>query len=221
MPRKRLDPAEDEWLIQGWKTFGRWLRERRIAKRFSLQQAADAVKVSKRQWIRYEQGAKVPDRRLDRIARKLNIERRRIYLMAGHQLPRKKNDAPQVLQRMHVSMRTGDLTAALEQFLQLYENLRPEEDASDREIDNTLAPNFAHAVIFLDALPTWLFKIVLECMQGRLEKQRKDSGTYVRFRNSLLKDCLAKLKLDSPSIIDAYPDVRVCGGYALDQTQYK
>ncbi len=210
MPRKRLDPAEDQWLLEGWKTFGKWLRERRIARRFSLKQAANAVKVSKRQWIRYEQGAKVPDRRLDRIARKLNIERRRIYYMAGHQVPQKRNDAPALLRRMHVTMRTGDLTLALEQFFLLYQGLRPEEEASECEIDGTLPPNFARAVIFLDTLPTWLFEMVLLCMQRRLEKQRKD-GTYVRFRNLMLNHCLAELKRQSPPIIDTCPEVVFVG----------
>src|SRR5437879_443118 len=116
MPRKRLDPGHDQWLLDGWKTFGKWLKERRIGRRFTLQQAADAVKVSKRQWIRYEQGARVPDKRLDRIASKLNIERRRIYYMAGFQVPRKRNDTPALLRRMHVIMQTGDLYSALQLF---------------------------------------------------------------------------------------------------------
>jgi hypothetical protein len=77
---------------------------------------------------------------------------------------------------MHVTLRTGDLTAALNQFFELYQTLRPEEENFEREIDSTLGPEFATAVTYLDMLPTWLFEVVLDCMQHRLEKQRKDDG---------------------------------------------
>jgi len=112
---------------------------------------------------------------------------------------------------MHVTLRTGDLAAALNQFFELYHTLRPEEEKFDREIDSTLAPEFAAAVSYLDMLPTWLFEIVLDCMQHRLEKQRKDDGMFVRFRNSLLKDCLAKLRMQSAGFIDTCPDIAVDG----------
>ncbi|HXI25397.1 MAG TPA: helix-turn-helix transcriptional regulator [Pyrinomonadaceae bacterium] len=210
MPKKKQNPY-DEWLVQGWKTFGRWLRVRRCAAQLTVQQAADAVKVSKRQWIRYENGARVPYKRLERIAEKLNIERQRIYSLAGHEVPRKRNDAPALLRHMHVTLRSGDLTSALRQFFDLYQTLRPEKDKSDREIDGALTDEFAKAVTFLDMLPTWLFEIVLDSMQYRLEKQRKDDGVYVRFRNSLLKDCLAQLRMETPGIVDTCPDIAVGG----------
>jgi transcriptional regulator with XRE-family HTH domain len=217
MPKKRLDPARDEWLLQGWRTFGKWLRERRVMAQLTIKQAAAAVKVSERQWMRYEQGERVPDDRLERIAQELNIERRRIYYLAGYQVPRKRNDAPTLLRRMHVTMRTGDLTSALRQFFELYQTLRPEEEKFDREIDSRLGEDFANAVIFLDMLPTWLFEVVLTCMQHRLEKQRKDDGVYVRFRNSLLKDCLTKLRMESASIVDTCPQITVDGALRMDQ----
>src|SRR5436190_7463890 len=166
MPKKKPFPYDD-WLLEGWKTFGKWLRVRRCAAQLTVQQAAAAIKVSKRQWIRYENGARVPYKRLERIAKKLNIERQRIYYLAGYDVPRKRNDAQALLRHMHVTLRSGDLTSALGQFFVLYETLRPEEDKSDREIDSTLAQEFAKAVIFLDMLPTWLFEIVLGCMQHR------------------------------------------------------
>jgi len=112
---------------------------------------------------------------------------------------------------MHVTLRTGDSTAALNQFFELYQTLRPEEENFEREIDSTLGPEFATAVTYLDMLPTWLFEVVLDCMQHRLEKQRKDDGIYVRFRNSLLKDCLATLRMQSSSIVDTCPDIAVGG----------
>lgn len=210
MPKKKPFPYDD-WLLEGWKTFGKFLRVRRCAAQLTAKQAAAAVKVSKRQWIRYENGARVPCKRFERIAEKLNIGSQRLYYLAGYKVPRKRNDAPALLRLMQVTLRSGDLTSALRQFFALYEMLRPEEDKSDREIDGALTDEFAKAVIYLDMLPTWLFEIVLDCMQHRLEKQRKDDGVFVRFRNSLLKDCLAQLRIETPDIVDTCPDIAVDG----------
>lgn len=216
MPKKIQDTTYEVWFQQAWKTFGKYLRLRRCAAQLTVQQAADAVKVSKRQWIRYENGAKVPCKRFERIADKLNIGSQRLYYLAGYKVPRKRNDAPALLRLMQVTLRTGDLTSALRQFFALYQTLRPEEDKSDREIDGALTDEFAKAVIYLDMLPTWLFEIVLACMQQRLEKQRKDEGVYIRFRNSLLKDCLTRLRMQSASIIDTCPDIAVDGSLRMD-----
>ena len=73
----------------------------------------------------------------DRIAETLNIEHRRIYYLAGYQVPRKRNDGPELLRRMHVTLRTGDSTAALNQFFELYQTLRPEEENVERKINGT------------------------------------------------------------------------------------
>ena len=96
-------------------------------------------------------------------------------------------------------------------FSSFIKTLRPEEENFEREIDSTLGPEFATAVTYLDMLPTWLFEVVLDCMQHRLEKQREDDGIYVRFSNSLLKDCLATLRMQSSSIVDTCPDIAVGG----------
>ncbi|MGZ5434549.1 MAG: helix-turn-helix domain-containing protein [Pyrinomonadaceae bacterium] len=198
MPKRRLDPCYHQWLLEGWKTFGKWLKERRIGRRFTLQQAADAVKVSKRQWIRYEQGARVPDKHLDRIASKLHIERRRIYYMAGFQVPRKRHDAPALLRRMHVTMQTGDLQTALEQFLLLYQSMRPiPPGGDDSDLDATTPVHFAQAIVCLDALPKWLFQMILKSMQ-KWEKEFQESGRNISFRHIVWNSSLDELDLTPP-----------------------
>jgi len=84
MPRQELGRSEKEWLVQGWKTLGLWFEERGIARRFTLERAADSVSVSRRQWIRYEQASKAPYERLDCIVGALTIERRRTSLRRVH-----------------------------------------------------------------------------------------------------------------------------------------
>jgi transcriptional regulator with XRE-family HTH domain len=202
VPRKRLDPSYDKWLTEGWKTFGKWLKERRIGRRFTLQQAADAVGVSKRQWIRYEQGAKVPDKRLDRIALKLDIERRRIYSMAGFQVPRKKNDAPALLRRMHVMMTTGDLYSALQLFFVIYQKMKT-RTPDDLEMDATTAVCFAEAIVCLESLPNWLFQIILKCMEQRVETLVQ-TRRNMSLRRIVWNQCLDELAVTPPIMKEGY-----------------
>jgi transcriptional regulator with XRE-family HTH domain len=207
MPRRRLEPSYDKWLTEGWVTFGKWLRERRIGRRFSLQQAADAVGVTRRQWIRYEKGAKVPDKRLDRIALKLHIERRRIYYMAGFQVPKKNNDVPALLRRMHVMMQTGDLYSALQLFLKIYLGMRIKLHDDELEMDATTPACFAGAIISLEALPQWLFQTVLQCMQEK--KEQSEGGTNdLSFRRIIYNQCLDELSDNPPIVKERYAHLK-------------
>ena len=207
MSRKRLDPAYHQWLLEGWKTFGKWLKERRIGRRLTLQQAADAVGVSKRQWIRYEGGAKVPDKRLDRIALKLDIERRRIYYLAGFQVPKKRNDTPALLRRMHVMMQTGDLYSALQTFFVVYETMERTTPDEDLEMDATTPACFAQAIVSLESIPQWLFQIILKCMKERLEALG-ESGSDLSFRRILWNQSLDELFVTAPIMKEGYAKLK-------------
>lgn len=208
MPRRKLSQDLQEWESQGKRSFGLWLQARRIVRKFSLQQAADSVNVHRQTWIRWEQGrTKVPYRKLQPIAEALNVSPRRIFYLAGYKVPSRLNDAKHVLNQIHHLMLNGDMTSALEKFLCLYWATTPTKEGI---LDGTVPPNFARAVIFLDSLPVWLCEVVLECMQTRLERQKKE-GVYVRFRNSLLNDCLAKLKSATPPIMDICPEITSVG----------
>src|SRR5437879_1484350 len=163
MPRSSLSTDEKACWLDGWKPFGRWLRTRRIAKRFTLQQAADAVGVSRRQWIRYEQGARVLYKNLDSIADALDISIGRVRYLAGYKAEPKRNDPMKRLRRIHDMLVAGEFDYALEQFLLVYQSIKPTDVEATLYIDGLTPPNFAQAVIFLDALPTWLFEKVLKC----------------------------------------------------------
>lgn len=210
MPRKKTTKIEKMELLEGWKTFGLWLRSHRIARHFTQGRAAQAVGVSRQQWIRYEYGDKVPYKRLHVIADALNIRPSRIYYLAGYRTPRRINDAQVLLRRMHETMREGDIVSALEQFFLIYEDLGPTRDGSCY-IDGLTPPNFANAVIYLDALPFWLFERILTWGQNRVQRERKHSGVKVRFRNLILKECIEELHGKTPPIVDTYPEVTFVG----------
>ncbi len=66
--------------------------------------------------------------------------------------------------------------------------------------------NLANAVIFLDALPLWLFERGLGWMQNRVDEEKKKRGVKVRFRNLVLKECIEELYQQTPPIIHTYPE---------------
>src|SRR5712692_6042035 len=173
MPRRKMAKVEREVVLQGQRTFGLWLRARRIARGFTQAQAAAAVGVSERQWIRYEQGSKVLSKRFPAIAIGLNVPETRIMYLTGHPISSKKNDAMVRLRRIHAFLIAGNLEVALEDFFLLYDSLRPPKDKPNSDIDGLTPPNFANAVAFLDELPMWLFKMVLVCMQTRVKAETK------------------------------------------------
>jgi len=56
-----------------WQIFGEWITQQRMIVSLTQQQAATAVKVSRRQWIRYELGAKVPLKRMRATSKLLHV----------------------------------------------------------------------------------------------------------------------------------------------------
>lgn len=114
--------------------------------------------------------------------------------LTGHPISSKKNDAMVRLRRMHDILIAGDLQVALEEFFLLYESLRPPKDEPNSDIDGLTPPNFANAVAFLDELPMWLFKMVLNCMQTRVTAETKESRSRVSLRKLILEECAQELK---------------------------
>lgn len=100
----------------------------RMARDFTQRQAAEAVDISKLQWLRYEHGAKVPREKLGKIAEALDISPRRIFYLAGYKTSPTRNDANVLLRQMHNKMLAGDLVGAWNSSSyskDLFEQLRP------------------------------------------------------------------------------------------------
>jgi transcriptional regulator with XRE-family HTH domain len=211
MPRRKTTKAEKMALSDRWKTFGLWLRERRMARHFTQRQAAEAVGISKLQWLRYEHGDRVPREKFGKIAKALDIELRRIFYLAGYKTPPTRNDANVLLRQMHNKMLAGDLVGALEQFLLIYGRIRADQAKSDVNIDGVTPTNFANAVIFLDAVPLWLFGRIVTWGLKRLEREKNQKGVKVRFRNLVLNECMDELRRQTPRILDTYPEVNFVG----------
>lgn len=209
MPRRKLSAPEIETLVLRKRTFGLWLRGRRVVRGFSQKEAAKAVKVHKLTWIRWEHGrSKVPYGQLLKIANALRVvPRRRIFTVAGYEAPRTLNDAPRILKHVHEVMVDGDLQAALEQLLLLYERIRPDRIEFDTEIDGSTPVDFANAVVYLDVLPMWLSEKVLRCMNNRQNEYMRNgepgslrSMVLDSVPESIFNECINELMITPPIV---------------------
>jgi transcriptional regulator with XRE-family HTH domain len=194
MPRRKRPNIEKMVLLEGWRTFGFWLESERSKKRLTQQQAAKAVGVSKRQWIRYEMGSRVQLKRLRPIAEALNISYRRVLYLAGYKTSPKLNDTSCRLRRIHDMLVVGSLDIALAEFLWLYDQIRPTDRGPRSDFNGVTAPNFANAIIFLDRLPNWLLDDILKATQERTSRSREKSEIHPRVMNSIRKECIEALR---------------------------
>lgn len=192
MPRK--EKYERELLTDNWKTFGRFLRSQRIVKGFTQEQAAQAAKVSTRQWIRYEQGSRVLSKRYPLIAKGLNIPLARMLFLAGYKVAPKRNDVSVRLRRVHDMLRIGRLDLALKYFLLLYYQIGPFDAGPGYHPHRLTAPNFATAVISLESLPKWLFEVIAKCMQEILSERQDEKWPSYNLRRVVLKECLDEIQ---------------------------
>jgi transcriptional regulator with XRE-family HTH domain len=185
---------ERELVTDNWKMFGRYLRTQRIVKGFTQEQAAQAAKVSTRQWIRYEQGSRVLSKRYPTIAKALNIPLARMLYFAGHKVAPRRNDVNVRLRRVHDMLRIGRLDLALKYFLLLYYQIGRLDPGPGYHPHRLTAPNFATAVISLESLPKWLFEVIANCMQEILSEQHDQKQPTSRLRTMVLRECIDEIQ---------------------------
>jgi transcriptional regulator with XRE-family HTH domain len=185
---------ERELRTDNWKMFGRYLRTQRIVKGFTQAEAAQAVKVSTRQWIRYEQGSRVLSKRYPLIAKALNIPHARILYLAGHKVAPRRNDVNVRLRRVHDMLRIGRLDLALKYFLLLYYQIGRFDTGPGYHPHRLTAPNFATAVMSLENLPKWLFEVIANCMQEILSEQHDQKQPTPSLRTTVLRECIDEMQ---------------------------
>jgi len=185
---------ERELVTDNWKMFGRYLRTQRIVKGFTQEQAAQAAKVSTRQWIRYEQGSRILSKRYPIIAKALNIPLSRMLYLAGYKVVPRRNDVNVRLRRVHDMLRIGRLDLALKYFLLLYYQIGRFDAGPGYHPHRLTAPNFATAVMALENLPKWLFEVIANCMQEILSEQHDQKQPTSSLRTMVLRECIDEMQ---------------------------
>src|SRR5437762_6590925 len=100
MPRYEITELDHSFKDDRWTYFGPWLRWRRLMAGLTQDEIATLVGVSRRQWIRYEQGSKMLRKRIKRIAAALNVPEQNMLDRAGYKVSRRRNDVQGHLRRI-------------------------------------------------------------------------------------------------------------------------
>jgi transcriptional regulator with XRE-family HTH domain len=91
MSRRKRTELQEEFIYGRWQIFGEWVTQQRLIVGLTQQKAADAVGVSRRQWIRFELGtAKVPVKRMKAMSKILHVTEERMWDRAGYKISYKR-----------------------------------------------------------------------------------------------------------------------------------
>ena len=169
MPRREQTETKHDYMYGRWQIFGEWITHQRLLVGFTQKQAAEAVGVSRRQWIRYELGAKVPVKRMDLMSRVLNIRPDRMLDQAGYRTSFKRHAVKEQLGRIANLLSAGRLQMAMLALLQLNDRMMGIRAAAGPR----LGPNgtdYTHALVLLNRLPT----LHVASLQNLMKKRTKD-----------------------------------------------
>lgn len=190
-PTHRKDPR--------WVEFGKWLEQQRGETRLKQEQAAAAIGISTRQWIRYTQGAPVPEKRIAKMIKVLGLPPKKAYLRAGYEMPRDLAVwADSYLLRIRDAVFKGTMWEAL-MFLYDFYYESMEEKKRYRPVDTSLTcQDFITAALATDRMPAWLreeFLLYLWAVRKGGKKSVFDEPTARK------REVREKIKRDLPKLM--------------------
>lgn len=154
---------------------------------------AQAVGVSRRQWVRYEQGSKMLRKRMPTVSRTLNVPLETMLARAGYRVSPRRNDVKGRLVRMADMLFVGALDFAVLELLRLNARIADRKGGVAPSAGGLSATDFAKAVMLLDRLPTNLFGIILHAMQERVHDKPREPKTLTSPNNLIRKKCVEAL----------------------------
>lgn len=145
-----------------WESFGERLEWWRGRTSLTQKQAAKAIGVSPRQWIRYTKGAPVPFKRLRKISKVLGVRLSIVLLHAGYE-PKKPNvDVQASLRKIRDAVFEENLVDAFVSLYIFYQETHEEVMRYRRQPDVVMIKNFILAVEGINELPGWLRRELVE-----------------------------------------------------------
>jgi transcriptional regulator with XRE-family HTH domain len=169
MARTERTQLDHDLLYGRWTVFGRWLKQQRELAGLTQDQAAKAMRVSKRQWIRYEMGGKVLEKKLKRMARVVNVAQEKMLDRAGYKISLKRNAAKDRLGRIYDLSCAGKLDFAILELLQLNDRIAGSKTAVGPISGGPEAIHFSRAIASLNSLPSQRVEVILKTMQERIK----------------------------------------------------
>lgn len=194
MPRFETTQLDHDLLYDRWITFGAWLRERRRITGLTQAETALALRVSRRQWIRYEHGSKMLRKRFKAAARILNVPLETMLDRAAYKVSRRRNDIKGHLGKIGDHLSAGKTYVAVLELLRLNDRIVANTTVGGRIGGGPQATEFAQAVALVDRLPNGLFKLLLDAMQQRTEDKQKEPKMDHQDRNRFRWKCIEALQ---------------------------
>jgi len=187
MARREQTNLKHEFLYGRWEIFGEWITHQRLLVGFTQEQAAKAVGISRRQWIRYELGAKVPMKRMALMSRVLHIHPDKMLDRAGLKTSFKRNAAREQLGRIHDLLCADRLEFAMLQLLKLHDRIKGIKAAVGPRSGGLVATDYSNAVVLLNRLPLSWVESLQRLMQERVKDKADERESHLKGRNLIRK----------------------------------
>jgi transcriptional regulator with XRE-family HTH domain len=159
----RVNSATGKVGKTSWATFGWWIEARRSLTQYDQAQAAEAIGVTRRQWIRYTQGAPVPRKRIPAIAKMLGAPLKQVLAYAGYDAGEEATPEVDVyLRRIRERVFEGTWSGALLTLYQLFYEVQKEKKKHKSRSDQSMAINFVVAAVAMNQMPAWLRREFIE-----------------------------------------------------------
>ena len=193
MPRFEITDLDRRFKDDRWTYFGPWLRSRRLIAGLTQDEAAQAAGVSRRQWIRYEQGSKMLRKKIKRAAAVLNVPEQRMLDRAGYKVSRRRNDVNGHLGRIKDHLYAGKDEVAIVDLIKLRDRMLGPKGYRPIGV-GTEGFEFAKLVVSIDQLSAEFFNLLLDVMQESQEKKLNEEIMHPRDRNRFRDRCIEALQ---------------------------
>ena len=187
MARRERTKVQHDLLYERWTIFGEWITHQRLIVGFTQQQAATAVGVSRRQWIRYELGAKVPVKRMKAMAPVLHVTEERMLDRAGYKVSYKRHAAREHVGRILDSVCAGKLDIAIRQLSLLNDRIRGIKAARGPRAGGLTATDYCNALVVLNDLPQPWVENLQQVMQERIKDKTNQHEFYLHGQRLIRK----------------------------------
>jgi transcriptional regulator with XRE-family HTH domain len=194
MPRFRITDLDRSFEDDRWTYFGPWLRSRRMIARLTQDEAAQAAGVSRRQWIRYEQGSKMLRKKIKRVAAAINVPEQRMLDRAGYKVSRRRNDVNGHLGKIKDHLYAGKDDVAIVDLMKLRDRMLGHRKGYRPLGVGTDGFEFAKLVVSIDQLSAEFFNLLLDVMQESQEEKLNDEIMHPRDRNRFRDRCIEALQ---------------------------
>lgn len=194
MPRFEITDLDRSFKDDRWTYFSPWLRSRRLIAGLTQDEAAKAADLSRRQWIRYEQGSKVLRKRIKGIAAALNVPEQTILDRAGYKVSSRRNDVNGSLRKIGDHLYGGADEMAFVDLIKLRDRMLGHRICYRPLGVGTEGIEFAKLVVSVDQLSAEFFNLLLDVMQESKEEKLKEAIMQPRDRNRFRDKCIEALQ---------------------------